>query len=249
MRVALLLSGQMRTFDDDDVLKKYHDNLINPLNADVFVSTWDTRGCSYNHGATPDTTVLKKSTELITHQLLSEAYKSRLISSDISIVEEYEQTMPAELQPIYKNGFTWCGLKIRGTSVPQFYQIQRANQLKLDYEKANNFKYDLVIRSRPDNIMVRPLDPRYLTNLSQNIYGINCTGTYHPKRIYDIFFYSDSKNMDSMATAYNNMVSLEHDPFENGLDHRDACRLLYVHAKRHNLNVVDMDYNPCYIKR
>jgi hypothetical protein len=247
MRVAVLLSGQMRTFDT--VIENLYSNLINPLNADIFISTWDKRGHSHDHGTTPNVTVQERATHLITREMLTQAYKTNLIATEIENIEAYEQKMPDELKDIYKNGFVWAGLKMLGTCVQQFYKMQRVNQLKLDYENANNFKYDLVIRCRPDNIMVNPLLPRYLDKLSTSIYGINCNGTFFPNRIYDIFFYSSSENMDYMAKIYNNIVQLEKHDFDNGLDRRDSCRLLYIHAKLHNLNVVDIDYNPCFIQR
>jgi len=247
MRVAVLLSGQMRTFDQ--VVENLYNNLIKPYNADIFISTWAKRGHSYNHGTLPDPEVKERATDVITQDMLVRTYKTNLIATEIENVETYEQTMPDAYKDIYINGFTWAGLKLTGTCVLQFYKMQRVNQLKLDYEKANNFKYDLVIRCRPDNIMFAPLSPRYLDNLRTNIYGINCQGTFYPNRIYDIFFYSSSENMDYMATIYNNICALEKNGFENGLDHRDPCRLLYIHARLHNLNVVDMDYNPCFIQR
>ena len=245
MRVALLLSGQMRTFDQPDVLKQYHDLLINPLNVDIFVSTWSNRGCSHNHGEPINTTMQDES---VTAKAIETAYNGRLVSVDIENISDFEAHMPDSLRDIYKNGFVWSGITVKGTSVPQLYKIKRANQLKIDYEKAGGFKYDLVIRSRPDNIMVAPFDTRHLA-LDKNIYAINCLGTFYPNRIYDIFFYGSSENMDLISSAYDNMVEIERLPFHNGLHPRDACRILYVQALISGLNVLDLNYNPCFIKR
>ena len=46
MRIALLLCGQMRTFDHPKV-NEYVNKLIDKFNCDVFVSTWKDRGVFY----------------------------------------------------------------------------------------------------------------------------------------------------------------------------------------------------------
>ena len=45
MRTALLLCGQMRTFDHPKVLE-YMNRLIEKFDCDVFISTWKDRGVS-----------------------------------------------------------------------------------------------------------------------------------------------------------------------------------------------------------
>jgi len=246
MRVAVLLSGQMRTFDDPVLLEHYYKNLFEPLNADIFVSTWDNRGCSHAHGASKADIA---TADLITNDMIEAAYKDRLKALDIETLSDFEATLSDEYREIYTTGFEWSGLKIKGTSVPQFYKMMRVTELKRRYEHQHNFTYDLVIRARPDLDMVAPLEPRYMTDLDKNLYHINCPGTFWPHRIYDIFFYSSSKNMDIMGTAYCIISALEKVPFDNRLHPRDACRLLFILAIGTGINVVNMDYNPCFIMR
>lgn len=247
MRVALLLSGQMRTFDDPEVVKKYYELLIHPFNADIFISTWSNRGISWCHGS-PSKSV-DNSYENITIKHIKSVYTTNLIAVDIEDLGEYEKTIPDEIKDIYNNGFDWCGIHVKGTSVPQLYKIKKVNKMKTDYENTNGFKYDLVIRSRPDNIMTAPISSRYLDKINTHIYAINCPGTFYQNRIYDIFFYSSSENMDTLSDAYDNIKMLENDSFNNGLHKRDTCRLLYVHAIQNGLQIVDIDYNVCFIKR
>ena len=45
MKIALLICGQMRTFDHPKVLK-YLNQFIKKFNCDVFLSTWNNRGIS-----------------------------------------------------------------------------------------------------------------------------------------------------------------------------------------------------------
>jgi len=246
MRVAVLLSGQMRTFDDPILLEHYYKNLFEPLNADIFVSTWDNRGYSDAHGAGE---AIAAAADLIANDMIEAAYKDRLKALDIETLSDFEATLSDEYRDIYTTGFEWLNMKLKGTSVPQFYKILRANELKRRYEQQHNFTYDLVIRVRPDLDMVAPLEPRYMTDLDKNLYHINCPGTFWPYRVYDIFFYSSSKNMDKMASAYLNIPTLINVPFDNGLHPRDPCRLLFLLAMGMGMKVVDMDYNPCFIMR
>jgi hypothetical protein len=246
MRVAVLLSGQMRIFDDPVLLQHYYEKLFEPLNADIFVSTWDNRGYSYNHGASE---IQATSNDLITKDMIKAAYKERLKGVEIETMSDFEAALSDEYREIYTTGFEWSGLKIKGTSVPQFYKMMRVNELKRCYEEQHNFTYDLVIRARPDVDMLAPLEARYMTDLDKNLYHINCTGTFWPYRIYDIFFYSSSKNMDTMAAAYYNIPTLIEVPFDNKLHPRDACRLLFLLAVATGINVVDMDYSPCIVIR
>ena len=103
MRVALLLSGQMRTFDDPEVVKKYYELLINPLNADIFISTWANRGVSWCHGS-PSISV-DSSKENINIEDIKSVYTKNLIAVDIENLGTYEKSIPDEIKDIYINGF------------------------------------------------------------------------------------------------------------------------------------------------
>ena len=158
-------------------------NFIKVLNSDVYISTWEKRGYSHNHGSgiphiNSYNNVLKE--EIITK------YKN-IINIDIENEEEWIKTSNQKYIEIYKNGFIWDNQYIRGTVVPQTYKLYKANEMKKKYEKENNFKYDLVIRTRPDNLHFCNLDNNYLD--LKKIYAINNYPHYYPNRIFDIFFY------------------------------------------------------------
>lgn len=233
MKVALVLSGQMRQFNRPDVIHAYFKYIIERFNCHIFISTWDTKGYSYHGSKTKD------SDNIITIENIENVYSPHIKNCVIDDYEKWKNTLDVHKKFILDNGFVSVGEKIPGFVVPQLYKIWHGNKLKCDYERQNNFKYDLVIRSRPDNLFLYPMDG-YLDNIHNSVYAINGDGHYFPNRIYDIFFYSNSENMDKIAEAYNNFEEIVTHPFQNGLNKYDACRMLFVQALICGLHVSDI---------
>jgi hypothetical protein len=244
MKVALVLSGQLRTFHHPVVLASLHQFIKQFDECDVFLSLWDKIGFSYKHGGgvRPENADNSVKAEQIINLI------PRLKGLHIESEEEWLSNISESYKTIYTEGFEWLGMKLTGTMVPQLYKIWDGNRLKKKYEQENNFTYDLVIRSRPDNQYFSYIKHQYLADLTK-IYAINCSGTYFPNRIYDIFFFSNSANMDILCDAYNHILRNESHPFYNGLNPRDACRILRVQALISDIPVVDMDSNVCMIYR
>lgn len=87
------------------------------------------------------------------------------------------------------------------------YSILMANELKKQYEIENNFRYDLVIKTRFDlvfpEISMFPLDniwPRTIYSAGGNV-GINHTD-YENHGISDLIFWGDSQSMDIATNIY-----------------------------------------------
>lgn len=88
------------------------------------------------------------------------------------------------------------------------YSIMTANELKKQYEIENNFRYDLVIKTRFDLIFPKsvkfPFDknmwPRTIYSVNGNC-GINHTD-YENHGISDVIFWSDSQSMDLATNVY-----------------------------------------------
>jgi hypothetical protein len=240
MRIALLLAGEMRTFDHPSVMKKLQDGLLSKHDCHIFISTWNRRGYSHGHGSgAPNAT----SEQEITEDLLRRVYQHFLKGFNIEEESLWAETLDDFRKEVYTSGFVWQGLNIKGTSIPQLYKIYDAHRLMKTFPST----YDLVIRSRPDNLFqgLRDdfLDPKRL-------YAINCPGAWYPKRVYDVFFYSGPEVMEVVCQAYHHCEEIIKDDFDNGLHPRDACRMLYVWA--HVLNgipVVDLPYQATVIQR
>ena len=244
MKVALVLSGQLRTFHHPAVLKSLHLFIKQFNECDVFLSLWDTVGFSYSHG---DGKITSNATDPVIAEQIQAALPN-VKGIHIERESDWLPTIPPQYKAIYAEGFRWGGMNIKGTVVPQLYRMWDGNRLKSEYEKANGFIYNLVIRSRPDNIYLSTIKSKYLSDLSK-IYAINSPITFYPNRIYDIFFFSNSANMDVLTNAYNHLHELEVHPFFNGLHPRDACRILRVQALTGNIPVVDMDHDVCGVFR
>lgn len=84
-----------------------------------------------------------------------------------------------------------------------FYSMKESLKLKSEYEKENNFKYDLVIRTRFDISLEDPLQPEQY-NLNQKIYSPDVCG--NPAVISDWFNFSNSSTIDVYGEIYDNIL-------------------------------------------
>jgi len=87
------------------------------------------------------------------------------------------------------------------------YSIMKANELKKQYEIENNFRYDLVIKTRFDLIYreecrfpTQPIWPRTIYSAGGNV-GINNTD-YEHHGISDLIFWGDSQSMDIACNTF-----------------------------------------------
>ena len=95
---------------------------------------------------------------------------------------------------------------INNSFLPMFYKTWRANELRLAYEKDNNIKYDLVLRTRADISYDGKLSDYEITNALRG-YGF-CRTSYQnpdtppgqPEHISDIYFFSNPEK----STIYAN---------------------------------------------
>lgn len=230
----------MRLFEHDYVSSSMH--YINQLNPDIFISTWSHTGFSYN---SKRENIFNKRLDIQTdlYERIFDTY-TNIKSLEI---EDYDDWL-TQLDEKTKSIMT--GNLIGGeiiTSPPQLYKLYKCNQLKINYESEHNFKYDVVIRIRPDLLF---LDNLVLDNLeSINNINFGIPGAYWPNRIYDIFFYSNSLNMDILCDVWKNLSECIDDEFDNGLDKKDCCRLLYVWALKNKIPVKNLTTRYCEVYR
>ena len=138
MRIAVLLYGHLRNFKEcAPTLKR---RVIEPYNADVFVHTWD---------VTDHTTMT-----------VSQNGESRTIVRpvDAEVKKDIDfyyspKALEVEHQEPYDKGVVIETEKSRFSTVGphyQFYTLRKANELRKQYERDNNIKYDCVLVTRPD---------------------------------------------------------------------------------------------------
>lgn len=220
MRIAVCISGMMRNFEEP-LIKMNFEKYVDILSPDIFVSTWGDF----------DEDIIHKNYNNVKYCQI-ENYQKWLEEQEDEILKYANMPMQNGVNP---------------TSYPQLYKIFTCNELKKKYENENNFKYDVVIRVRPDTLFVDHfnfdnLQPMTITNIN---FGV----IYYPERIYDIFFYGDSESMDILSNSFLDYVKLFDHDFNNGLDKNDACRLLRVQCLINNINIESLDYRICEVYR
>ncbi|WP_145032486.1 hypothetical protein [Pantoea ananatis] len=246
-RVAILYCGQLRNFDNPELLEMNFRNILSKFNCDIFASVWDARGYSFQHGeAVP--AKYSQDTDISVEKLKNILSRPGCKVRDVEI-ENFDQWLEVQdprIINLYNEGLRFGEKVVKATSFPQLYKIYKANQLKCKFELANNFKYDLVIRFRPDMGFIESIPENYLNDelnfmkSSSDIYHLNPPKIFYPDRIYDILFWGNSKNMDAICDSWTNINNLLDSDFDNGLPSVDCCRLLYLQAKNSHLNVIDV---------
>ena len=209
MKIALLLCGQIRTLVDPRVLK-VQNRFIKKYDADVFVSTWDDVGISLwdlykNENIYKDKIVSSEDIKKL------ENLRSFEINSFKNFIENTENEDIKKRMQNYTNalneGTSTYDTSKFVTSFPQLFTIHRANNMKKDFEKNNNFIYDLVIKGRPDFLFFSEID-KHLDDANNSLSAINTKEDYWPNRVYDIMYFTNSKNMDKLSDAYLNYEKL-----------------------------------------
>jgi len=129
----------------------------------------------------------------------------------------------------------------------QFYSIHKTDLARQNYEKLHGFKYDYVIRVRPDIIFDRPIDINNPVINSGNI-GIidnrySGAGEFSCNDFYAI---GNSKDMGIYCNLINylpiyNQIKIEEFPELTYSEHPETC--LGYHCKYHNLKFVKCGIN------
>jgi len=184
-KVALCLSGHVRNIDE---FKENTLEIIETLNADVFISTWerDGVGCVFwaDEGVTQEGYADIDS--------VKEIYKPKKIV--VSKYEEYEE-LSEQFPGNFPNSRFASHINIKNTLL-MFTKFKETVDLVKEYEKENNFKYDMVIRGRFD-VSVESVGEEILPNT------VYCKR--HPdNKIPDpAFFYADSDTIEKLTIDKN----------------------------------------------
>lgn len=185
IKTALCISGHLRTFENN--FHSIKSNILDRLNCDVFIHTWDIMGLSYRPCDS-------KLYSIETEKLLS---KINALYNPKKII--IEPSRDFEVSPLMRSRL----IDHRDISgiLSMFYKVEACNSLKTEYEKELNFTYDCVIRFRGDLYMELPLPIDYNTNLNHlfiPIYG-NFGG------ICDQIAYGSSSIMNVYSNLYSNI--------------------------------------------
>jgi hypothetical protein len=242
-KIAICFSGELRHYDNYTLINSFYKN-IGIYKPDIFISGWTHINKSMNHSIEKKDPFAKK-IELNCEEIKEKLYQIYPNLKKIKF-QNYNYWLDSTDENIKKNIYDYKYNPLTINSYAQIYQIYEANQLKKEYENDKKFKYDIVIRMRTDNCLTHIFETDQIEN--NTIYNINFPNAYYPNRIYDIFFYGDSKAMDSLSETYLNFLNLLNDKFYNGLCNRDACRILFLQCMKNNINVksCDIRYTDVY---
>lgn len=177
MKIATCLSGHSRNYFDN------HPNV--PFKTDYFISSCWQSGL-------PN----EKTGDVVSYHIHNNVETD--MANITEIIKLYEPKMyeflndnelPIELKKF--DGFNTLSGGILAHIGMMFFRIYRSNLLKKEYELKNNFRYDLVIRSRFD-VKVNSV------TLSRDCLNI----VYNNDKICDLFFAGSSHIMDVISECY-----------------------------------------------
>ena len=149
-KIALCLSGHTRSFIQPYyALKKY---LLDKYEIDLFIHTWTHNGeLEYSNDSSGNLKKNVSNQNKIDIDTLKLLYNPKKIKIEDQTLNTFLSNVPKKIKlnyykskgPVMNNFNCWC----------QMYSIYSANQLKIQFEKDNNFEYDFVIRMRFDHIL------------------------------------------------------------------------------------------------
>lgn len=185
VKTALCISGHLRTFEDNYHSVRAH--ILDKLDCDVFIHTWDIMGLSYRF---TDASLYAVETQRLTERIKQLYNPKKLIM---------------EATPTFTATPLMHARQLDHRDIPgilsMYYKIEACNKLKMEYEKEHDMKYDCVIRFRGDLYMESDLPIDNNTNLNYlfiPIYG-NFGG------VCDQFAYGSSDIMDIYSSLYTNI--------------------------------------------
>jgi hypothetical protein len=111
------------------------------------------------------------------------------------IIEEQKPVIPTSIKEYSESAFVHFSM---------FYSMKESLRILSEYEQANNFKYDLIVRTRFDISLESKIDLENF-DLKEGVYSPDVCA--NPAVISDWFNFSTSNNIKLYSEIYDNMVS------------------------------------------
>ena len=239
LKVALLFSGQVRplcplTFNRGLQI------LTKGLNVDVYLSFWDAPGISGNHNIAR----LMNNNRMIDFDI-DQFIDKAFLGFNIKGISKINQTRWKDnLSGPYKSILSANNYSpITLNSLPQLFQIYNSYQMVDQNENYTHF-----VRCRFDSVFLFPL-LNEISSFKLGVSSINFGRAYYPNRIYDIFFIADKDASSYVFNTWLEVPSLVNNKFNNQLDPRDCCRLLYLTCLLSSINVSSTNTRICDVYR
>ena len=204
MKVALCLSGHVRNIELTYRGLKKH--ILDIYDTDIFLSAWDTRGWRVEGQLNSIFKGFDYFSEKVNQQQVIDLLKPKSYFFENYTEHEHWITEQSEK---YKSNLRVPDRDRPANSTSAWYKIYNCNELKKEFERKNNFKYDLVIRSR--------FDIEYGSNIIDNPILYNKDDCMFTPYIYsydlasDILSISSSQNIDKYCELFKNMDLIYHE--------------------------------------
>lgn len=207
-KIALCISGYLRTFKD--CYPSILENVIQDNDVDIFIHTYDKLGHSKGWRDPIDLS------EDIDLEFLQSLPNLKVLVTQKWDDIKYQFEKFRKFQPEVTN------INVIATI---FWKILQCNELKKQYEKENNFVYDIVIRTRGDQIFLKKInfnfpknsilinsypwgDEDYLFRYQQYDINGNVDLTHENECLNDRFAAGSSANIDYLCNLYNHFEKL-----------------------------------------
>lgn len=243
MKIAVCFYGQTRTakFAANN-LKKYFGNLINDI--DIFTHTWDVRmDRPLGMLRTTFNEPVKIDAKNLEDYRVSYPHKDFLVEDQI------------QLRHFLQKKYGVVGVKTVSEMTYPYHSFYRSMQFKKQYEEMHNFKYDIVIKLRPDVIF--PADRLLEYDIDEFLKD--------PSKLYicyhdDVFHIGTSEIMDIASDFYIKTDVLYHsnglpfDAFTSYMQEKDIpivkmgdCRFTVLRHELTHLEPISHYHEICYL--
>ncbi len=240
MKIALLFSGQFRDISNE-LFRHSLSNLTKDLDYDIYTYIWEEPGKSLNHANSIPEISTKINSPLLLSNLLEDFNLKKIKAESF---RDFKKNLKSPYKNIIEsNEFHFGTIH----TIPQIYTLSKCFNLLKD----NIQEYDLIFRCRLDCLFIHPLkifDLEKLIRINQ-VKTINFGRSFYPNRIYDIFFGGSSSSMSFLGSIWQELPNLIVHKFDNKLDKRDSCRVLYLSAIKNGIKVGSFDTRICDVFR
>ncbi len=166
-RIAIQLFGHMRTFEH--TYQSFIRNVVRPqiengYDIDIFIHTWDYTNVSNQPcGGRSDAATIKRTADVMNKIRAMYNPKDILVEPQIQKSDELIQHLAAKALDNADYYLPYNQL------YNQYYTMYRVNELRREYSKKHNIKYDIILQTRPDILFYAPLNIDFITNRSEKL--------------------------------------------------------------------------------
>ena len=211
MKLAICLSGHTRTYKHtlesvvDHVIKKF------PGTVDVFIHTYNTSGFKPKQGDNTSNESIFLDSNQIVEVLQSYNPKLFLMEDNMQVIKNSQPHFWDKRVRVQPETNVQAVLSM-------YYSIKKSNELKSIYEAQNNFKYDVVMRLRFDDLIKRQ-DSFDFSSVQEgfvyvpNIDGLNYNARSHGGwswrgGLNDQLGFGTSATMDIYSSVYDEILPM-----------------------------------------